>query len=246
MKRRVMLLGGSLLTGMVLSGGAAATFRWHAHPRRNPHLSDPHLRRLYDLPTGPETRVLFVGNSMTLRHDLPVKVAAKAAQAGIALQIGSAAARGARLVETWRIDAFRAVLERGWDVLVLQDFSTTCLRAPDRWGSAYAMRQMARAARAQAVILYPTWAFPSAHRVYEQGAGPLSRPPADPDAFAACIIAHYDAAAQTEGWVRAPVTEALHSDTALWLEDDLHHPSPVGTERIAEVLWQSLRPLLSG
>jgi hypothetical protein len=182
---------------------------------------------------------------MTLHNDLPRAVAARAATAGDPLQVATAAARGARLVETWRIEAFRAVLEVGWDVLVLQDFSTTCLRAPDRWGSVRAMRAMVQAARPQAVLLYPTWAFPSGHSVYQRGAGLLSRPPEDPAAFARCITAHYAGIAQAEGWVRAPVTEAMQPDATPWLKADLHHPNPAGTDRIVGVLWQSLRPLLA-
>ena len=244
MRRRGVLLGGMA----VLAGGAAtatATFRWHTAPRREPALTDMHLAALRDRPPGTGPRVLFVGNSMTLRHDLPRAVAARAVAAGNPLQVATAAARGARLVETWRIEAFRAVLKGGWDVLVLQDFSTTCLRVPDRWGSVRAMRAMVRAARPQAVLLYPTWAFPPRHSVYQQGAGLLSRPPEDPAAFARCITAHYAGIAQAEGWVRAPVTEALQPDATPWLEEDLHHPTPAGTERIAGVLWQSLAPLLA-
>lgn len=245
MRRRRVILGAGVALGTALAGAGAATFRWHAQPRRVPDLRDAHLRDLQGLPSGAGARVLFVGNSMTLRHDLPGQVAALATEAGVALQIASAAARGSRLIETWQIEAFRTTLETGWDVLVLQDFSTTCLRAPDRWGSAYAMRAMAQMSRAHSVLLYPTWAFPPAHRVYQKGAGMLSRPPADPAAFANCITAHYGGIAEAEGWARAPVTEALQSDVALWLEEDLHHPNPIGTARIADVLWQSLQPLLA-
>ncbi len=240
-----MLLGAGMALGTGLAGIGTMTFRWHASPRRTQGLSDAHLRNLQALPAGTGPRVLFVGNSMTLRHDLPTKVAALAAEAGVSVQIAHAAARGSRLVEAWQIEGLRAALATGWDVLVLQDFSTTCLRAPDRWGSAHAMREMAQAAQARAVLLYPTWAFPPGHRVYQEGAGILTRPPADPADFARCITAHYDSIAQAEGWTRAPVTEVLQQDTALWLEDDLHHPNPTGTARIAGVLWRSLQQLLA-
>ena len=56
---------------------------------------------------------------------------------GVTVQVAIAAAKGRmRLIETWRLDASRRVLGTGWDVLVLQDFSATVLRAPDRWASA--------------------------------------------------------------------------------------------------------------
>lgn len=245
MRRRKVFLG--LAVGaatLPLMGAAAATFRWHSQPRRVPYLTDAHLLELRNRPAGAGPRVLFVGNSMTLRHDLPGAVAALAAADGVALQVAVAAARGSRLIETWQVDPFRAVLDLGWDVLVLQDFSATCLRATDRWGSAYAMRMMAQAARAGGVLLYPTWAFPPRHRIYREGAGVLTHRPAGPEAFAQCITAHYAGIAEAQGWTRAPVTEALQPDATRWLEADLHHPNPQGTARIAAVLWQSLQALL--
>ena len=246
MKRRSVIFGAAMACVTVpLAGTAAATFRLHAQPRRAPLLSDLHLGQLRGLPSAAGTRLPSVRNSMTVRHDLPGVVSALAADAQVPLQVGVAAARGSRLVETLRIDAFREALEPGWDILVLQDFSTTCLRAPDRWGSAYAMRAMAQAARARSVVLFPTWAFPAQHRVYREGAGVLSPVPENPAAFAACITAHYGGIAQAHGWVRAPVTEAMQPDATPWLEEDLHHPNPEGTLRIAQVLWQSLRPLLT-
>lgn len=246
MKRRRVITGAAIACAAVpLAGTAVATFRLHAAPRRAPLLSDTHLGQLRDPPSGRGPRVLFVGNSMTLRHDLPSLVLDLAAQENMPVQGAVAAARGSRLVETWQIDAFRRALETGWDILVLQDFSTTCLRAPDRWGSAYAMRKMAQTAGARSVVLFPTWAFPPQHDVYRNGAGVLSRVPENPQAFARCITAHYDGIAQAHGWVRAAVTEAMQPDATPWLEEDLHHPNPAGSLRIAQALWHSLRPVLA-
>ncbi|WP_299681742.1 SGNH/GDSL hydrolase family protein [uncultured Roseobacter sp.] len=246
MKRRTVLLGGAGLAGAAaLAGLGAMTFRLHATPRRAPDLTAAHLATLRDLPRAPGPRVLFVGNSMTLRHDLAARIGARAQAEGAAPQIAVAAARGARLIETQRIAAFRAVLESGWDILVLQDFSTVSLRAPDRWGSAFAMQAMAKVAQPRAVVLFPTWAFPPRHRVYSRGAGALSRPPADPGTFAQAIIAHYEGVARSHGWHRAPVTEAFLPDATPWLEEDLHHPNPAGTARLADVLWQSLARTLA-
>ena len=136
------------------------------------------------------------------------------------------------------------MLARGWDVLVLQDFSTVSLRAPDRWGSEYAMRKMARAARARSVLLYPTWAFPPKHHVYRSGGGRFSDVPANPAEFTASIVAHYQGIADQHGWVRAPITEAMAPGSAKWLESDQHHPNAAGSAHIAQALWQSLAPLL--
>lgn len=238
--RRGLVAGG--LAGLALAGGLAGagfSLRWHATPRRRPYLTEDHLQGLLALPAA-QRRVLFVGNSFTLRHDVPGQVARRAT---VPLQIAVAAANGARLVETWRIGAFRAVLRAGWDVLVLQDFSTTVLRAPDRWGAAYAMRAMAaEAGQGTAVLLYPNWAPPQGHPVYRGGR--LAARSASRDAFAARLTAFYGGMAAREGWVRAPVTEALHGDIRLYSDPDGHHLSPAGAARVADVLWQELRGLL--
>lgn len=244
-KRRTFIGAGALLTATAALGvGSALTLRWHVTPRRTEKLTAAHLNSLYDLPVGEGPRVLFVGNSMILRHDLPMRVGRLAAEAGVKLHVGVAAARGARLIETWQIGAFREVLAEGWDILVLQDFSTTCLRTADRWGSVAAMRDMAGMSGAE-VVLYPTWAFPPGHRVYTQGGGWLSQTPAGPNDFAHCILTHYGGIAEEMGWLRAQVTEAFQPDATPWLEPDLHHPNVQGSDLIASEIWKSLQILVN-
>lgn len=247
MNRRQLLnrlgLGLSLTGGLALAAGTAGlTLRLHKTPRRTPFLTIAHLQRLAQKPLA-QPRVLFVGNSMTLMHDLPLRVAAAAARDGLVLQLAVAAANGARLIETWRLPDFRHLLAQGWNVLVLQDFSATCLSFTDRWGSAMAMRSMARQARAGTVLLYPTWAFPAQHQIYRNQSGFLTTMPSTPEDFAQCIIAHYTSLAQTEGWVRSPVTEAMRPDPTPYLADDQHHLNPDGANFVAQILWQSLRGL---
>lgn len=240
MRRRAFFAG---LGGLTLAGGAF-TFRWHSFPQRKPLLTNAHLQGLINIPLS-TPRVLFIGNSMVLNHDLPARVANRAAREGVGLQVVTAAARGARLIETQRIGALGPVLDLGWDALILQDFSTVSLRAPDRWGSVYAMRTLARRAKASAVLLYPTWAPPASHRIYH-GGGPLGGvTPQDPADFAARITAHYDGIAEVEGWRRAPVTEAMAPDPTDWLNPDLHHLNAVGADHVAGVLWDSLRNFFS-
>lgn len=268
LRRRQVLTGLGAVLGTGLAGGglgaAGLTLRWHKTPRTTPFLTEAHLQTLAALPRGAAPRVLFVGNSFTLMHDIPAQVAALAAAEGQPLSVGMAAANGARLIETWRLPAFRAALDLGWDLLVLQDFSATALRAPDRWGSRLAMRRMARRSGARAGVLYPTWAFPPGHRTYAGGAGFGAAVPADPAAYAAAITAHYSAAAADLGWPRAPVTEAFGPGTsgtgdlgtgdlgtgafgtgaAPYLGSDQHHLNAAGAARVAQLIWQSLAPLL--
>lgn len=245
MRRRTLLAGlAGIGSAAGIGGLAGCTFRWHAQPPRYPALTNAHLQGLADLEPAP-TRVLFVGNSMVLHHDLPELVAARAADAGHPVQAAMAAGQGARLIETLAVDSFREALRLGWDVLVLQDYSGTPLRAPDRWGSAYAMRAMAKEARARGVLLYPTWAFPPKHGVYHGKAGFLARTPENPADFAEMIIAYYEGLAEAEGWVRAPVTEALLPDATPWLADDIHHLNAHGAELVAGVIWESLKGMLA-
>ena len=237
------------MTGLTAAGGAALastgmTFRWHKTPRHRPFLTKAHLENLHGK-SGHAPRVLFVGNSFTLMHDIPARVAQLAHQADQPIDANTAAAHGARLVETWRIPAFREALDASWDLLVLQDFSATALRAPDRWGSRYAMQAMSERAQVRRGLLFPTWAFPSGHRFYQDGAGFGAHRPDDPAMFARAITNHYNAAATQLGWVRAPVTEALAPDATPWVQEDLHHLNALGAARVAAVLWNALRPLLN-
>lgn len=244
-KKRTLIGIGALLCVLgVLAAGSALTLRWHVRPNSTEKLTATHLNSLYDVPEGAGPRVLFVGNSMTLRNDLPDRVRRLAADAGVTLQVGVAAARGARLIETWQIGEFREVLAEGWDILVLQDFSTTCLRVTDRWGSAVAMQDMAEVSQAD-MLLYPTWAFPPGHWVYSQGGGVLSQIPENPNDFAQCIHAHYGGIAEEMGWLRAQVTEAFRPDATPWLEPDLHHPNAQGSDLIASEIWKSLQLLVN-
>jgi hypothetical protein len=242
-RRRAVLTGALGLAGLGAAGTAAVSLRWHSSPRREPYLTQAHLEGLRDLAAAP-ARVLFVGNSFTLMHDIPGQVARAAATETVPVQIAMAAANGARLVESWRIGALRAVLRDGWDVLVLQDFSATVLRAPDRWGASHAMRAMAREAAAGAVLIYPNWALPAGHPVYRGAGGFLAATPADRDDFAARITVFYEGLAAREGWHRAPVTEALHDDIARFTAADGHHLNAQGSARVSAVLWKSLRGLL--
>ncbi|MEL6957320.1 MAG: hypothetical protein AAGL89_00045 [Pseudomonadota bacterium] len=237
MKRRVFL--GAGVTLAAAGAGYTAVFRPHSTPNRQPKMTDAHLAEIQAISTT-SPRILFVGNSMTLRNDLAEVVQGIADQSGVHIGVATAASRGLRLIEAIRIDAFLATLNQGWDVVVLQDFSTTSLRSFDRWGSAYAMRKIAREAGTGSVILFPTWAFPSAHAVYQRGGGWLSKVPSDPEHFAATITDFYQTVATDQGWVRAPVTEAFLPDPSQWLEDDLHHPNEAGTFRIAEIIWQTI------
>lgn len=247
-RRRALKIFGTGLAMTAVAAGiggtAAMTFRWHGTARRAPFLTDGHLAGLAR-PEDPGPRVLFIGNSYTLQHDIPGRVAAHAAAEGRQIRVAMAAAHGARLVQTQRIPALQTVLRDGaWDALVLQDFSDTPLRITDRWGSAHAMARLTRQAGSPPVVLYPTFALPPDHRIYHAGPTSLRAVPRDPADMAARITAFYGGVAEAHGWVRAPVTEALFDDIEGWIADDRHHLNAAGAEVVARVLWDSLRDIL--
>ena len=135
-RRRLLLGGAAIAAGGLAVGGFA--LRLHKTPRREPYLTEAHLAALANADL-PRPRVLFIGNSMVLGNDLPGLVAERAAEDGVELSVATAAAGGARLVETVRLPGLGPLLAREWDAVVAQDFTKTPLRAPDRWGSRRAM-----------------------------------------------------------------------------------------------------------
>jgi hypothetical protein len=243
------MLAGTAAAVVVAAAGVAsvATFRLHRSPRQGRFLDPGYLvdlRERMQAVRGP--RILFVGNSMTLRHDIPARVAALAAAEGVALSAAMAASDGARLVESVRIEALRELLsDVGWDALVLQDFTKTPLRAWDRWGAAWAAARMALRAGRPPVLLFPPWPDAPGHPVYRSG-GCLEAVPDGPDDFARRTMAFYERLAGAEGFHVAPVPP-------LWVETgpdrrlygrDGHHASVAGAEFVARILWRSLSPLL--
>ncbi len=243
MSRRYVLSGLACALAVGSAGAAAATLRWHASPRRAPYLTDAHLRGLA-LPAGDGPRVLFIGNSMLLRHDVPGRVAAAAAREGITLRPALAAAQGARLIETLRIDALEDVMRPGlWEALVLQDFTKTPLRAVDRWGSACAIKAMARRVAPTPVLLAPPWPARAGANVYA-GAGFLTDEPASPEEYATRTMAHYSAVARDISATVAPLPPRwLTADQDLY-DPDGHHANPDGASLMAEVIWTTLRDII--
>ena len=86
--------------------------------------------------------------------------------------------------------------------------------------------------------------MPDGHRIYrgQEGLG-VAVPESRAD-FAARITAFYGGVAERNGWVRAPVTEALHDNISLYIGDDGHHLNAQGAAQVSAVLWDSLRGVL--
>ena len=245
MKRR-HLLTALAATGIALTGAGASlgVARLHKSPRKRPFLQDTHLSQLTALPAdGP--RILFVGNSMILRHDVPARIAALAKADGQRIVTAMAAAEGARLIETLRIAAFRdAVKQSDWDVIVLQDFTKTPLRATDRWGSALAMSRIARIAKPAQVVLFPPWPA-RAHKDVYTNPGFMTSAPESPADFAALTEVFYRGVAARNNFHMAPIpTDWLGAGDPDFYDKDGHHASPEGAQFVADRLWQTIRALL--
>lgn len=240
-RRRFLLLSGA---GIVSAGLLSAGFglRLHRTPQTHPFLTAAHLSALVST-DHPRPRVLFIGNSMVLRNDLPDVVRALADADGIKISTATAAADGARLIETSRLPGFRRALEVGWDAIVVQDFTKTPLRGIDRWGSARAVARIAQIASPARLLLYPPWPVMAGNRVYED-AGPMTVRPETPADYAARTMEHYT----NLGHPVAPVPDrwlAARNAGAEFYADDGHHPNARGTAFVGEIIWESLRDLLA-
>lgn len=221
---------------------------------REPFLTDEYLERLtarYRQAVADDRpqRVLFIGNSITLGHDVPRRVKARAAAEGIEVEVAMAAARGAHLRDTARIPRLGPLLENStWDVLVLQDHTTTPFRDTDREDSANTMAGLAARARPRQVLLYPPWPRAPGHAFYRGGASGSVAPPKGPEDFARRTIDFYESVARRNGYAVAPVPqhwlEAVAHQQPVYALDN-YHASAEGAELAAQVIWKSLRSMLA-
>ncbi|MEM8570594.1 MAG: SGNH/GDSL hydrolase family protein [Pseudomonadota bacterium] len=223
--------------------------------RREPFLTDSYLEQLTEQyrdqaqSDGPP-RVLFIGNSITLGHNVPARVAAEAASEGVKLEVALAAATGARLRETARIEGLGPLLEASnWDVLVLQDHTTTPFRALDRQSSHDTIAGLAAKARPKNVLLYPPWPRAPGHAFYSRAPQEEQDLPSGPEDFAQRTMDFYGSIARKHGFAVAPVPEhwlnAVGQQRPVY-DSDKYHASAEGADLAASVIWQSLKRLLGG
>ena len=137
-------------------------------------MSDTQPRRAHS--EDPGTRVLFIGNSFTLQGPVPDLVARFARESGfVNVTIDFRAVSGQSLA--WhRADASPdgapARLREGWDVVVLQDFSTRptdALGEPDEFKDdvTWFYERAKEANPAARLVLYETWARRAGHPIYD-------------------------------------------------------------------------------
>jgi hypothetical protein len=162
-------------------------------------------------------RVLFIGNSYTYYHRMPLLLSQLAAASGHALETRAVTAGGASLKDHWREGEAQAWLAKEkWDVVVLQEASS--LPAADRRTMQRYVRlfdEQIRQAGAR-TMLFVTWAR------------------ADAAASQASLNAAYADIAMQIGAALAPVgpawafVRAEHPELRLHEFDD-SHPAPAGS-----------------
>ncbi|SDX92377.1 hypothetical protein SAMN05444336_11326 [Albimonas donghaensis] len=244
--RRAFLGTGLASTGVALAYGGVS-LRVHSTPERFPDLTDDHLASLKQA-NASSSRVLVVGNSATIGSSFLENLSSSDSPAMAGVHFSRASANGARLVETLRLPTFRALLEEvDWNVLVLQDFSSTALSFGDRQASILAIRAMAGLARPASIVLFPHWPSAPGHRVYDGGLGFRYRTPENMADYAARSQAHYENAARQCGGHVAPVLEhwmaAVNSGQQLYLADR-HHANQMGSKLAARAVWRAVSSCL--
>ncbi|HEX2191076.1 MAG TPA: hypothetical protein VHG51_19365 [Longimicrobiaceae bacterium] len=166
--------------------------------------------------------VLFIGNSLTARNDLPGMVASLAAGAGLDLPTSAVVADGTNLEDHWTAGRARGAVARGgWSVVVMQQGPSTAPESREhllRWSAVVAGAARDAGARP---ALYMVWPPPGGDWDRASGSYRLAAEHVDGE-----LLPVGDA-------IRA----ALRRDPSLQLLDhDGFHPTPLGTYLAAVVV----------
>lgn len=196
-------------------------------PRRPPRGERPGPKGEQPEPKG-GMRVLFIGNSLTYAHDLPLLVQALARSAGQEMHVESVTSGGYSLDDHWSHGAAPKAIAKGkWDVVVLQHGPSTLpeSRAELR-ASAKKYDQVIRNAGARPA-LYMVW------------------PPLDRFGFFDAVREAYSLAAADVDGIFIPAGEAWRAawkrdpDAPLYDSDDFH-PSLAGSYTAALSIYGML------
>lgn len=216
---------------------------------RAPYLTEAHLAQIRArLTLTAFPRILLIGNSATIQGGFLAHLRAAALAEHPQAQIARASANAARLAGSLRIGELRRLVsQHSWDVVVLQDFSSTALARRERLASRLAIAAFAQLAAPAPVVLFPHWPSAPGHRVYRSGFGPRFDIPSDPADYAARSRDHYAAAAWPSRITVAPVLDlwlAAPESAALYAPD-LHHANDAGGRVAATAVWSEIRATLA-
>jgi hypothetical protein len=205
----VLRIASNLLLALALIAAAAA------------HGADP-------APVPKSLRILFIGNSLTSRPEVPARVAALATAMGRKAVVESVTFDNYSLDDHWRDGAALAAIKKGWDVVVLQQGPST--QADSRALLIEYTKRFAGPIRAAGAkpALYMVW--PTVDRARD---------------FSATIGA-YRAAAEAVDGIVIPAGEAwlrvLGEDKRARLYSDTLHPSSLGGDLAVLTIYLTLFP----
>jgi hypothetical protein len=175
-----------------------------------------------------QLRVLFIGNSLTSTGDIPARFAKLAGAMGRKATVEMVAFPDYGLDDHWRDGRALEAIKKGWDVVVLQDFSST--RPESRAQLAEYTRRFAKTIREVGAkpALYMVW--PSTDKLRE---------------FSFVITAHR-AAAESADAILLPVGEAwlraMGTDKRLKLHSDTLNPNSLGQDLAVITIYLTLFP----
>ena len=172
----------------------------------------------------PVPRVLFVGNSLTMGHNVPGRMANKALEDGVRVDVRMLA-RGGAYLKDWADDPqlIDALTNGNWDVVVLQDNSKAALKMEFRLASRQAVSKIALMADDARLVLSSTWPAAEGQAIYSDDWWGRDKPE-NPKQFAARTARHYQNVGDDLGIQVAPIT-------LRWMQspnrNELYHPDKV-------------------
>lgn len=184
-------------------------------------------------------RVLFIGNSFTIGHNVPALVDSVAQDAGLTWQTKMIARPGMTLTRHIAETQFFELLHtQKPDMLVVQDHSTEPLTVEGRQRSANALSKI-RSVSPVPMILFATWPRHHAHPFYAK----WSHVNMTPRQMMEIVEAHYQFEARRLGAMVAPVGRAWMDAADIGLHlfaDDGYHASASGALLTSLVLARTL------
>ena len=115
------------------------------------------------------TRILFIGNSFTARHDVPALLTQLAEARGLRCQCRLISAGGASLRMHWNKGAAQEEMQRQrYDFVVLQEQSTLPIKNPNRMHENIRLFDTSIQASGAQTALYLTWARQNAPETQKQ------------------------------------------------------------------------------
>lgn len=182
-------------------------------------------------------RILFLGNSFTYYHDLPLVVSKM-----LSCEVQSHTRGGARLSEQLNPETemgartLQALKEEKWDYVVMQEQSFAPVGSFDAFYESVVSLSALIKQNGAVPVLYATWA-------YEEGTDKLASTHLSYDEMADALRNNYYKAAEAAGALVADVGTLFTKTRAIVkpYEPDSYHPSEAGTVLAASEIARVIR-----